>query len=64
MWKEGMGEELVTSISYSYYFLTEFIYPNDVLQRHYMEFVYENDILMRNWAEFTYTKLAKTEKSP
>ena len=27
---------------------TEYIYPYDVLQRHYVEFVYENDILMRN----------------
>ena len=54
-----VGEGEVISISYSYYVATEYIYPYDVLQGHYVEFVYENDILMRNWAEFIYTKLTK-----
>ena len=52
--EEGVG--VVTSISYSYYILTEYIYPYDVLQRNYVVFVYNNDILMRNWVEFIYTK--------
>ena len=55
----GGGGEWFTSISDSYYVLTEYIYPYHVLQRHYVEFVYESDILMRNWVEFIYTKLAK-----
>ena len=48
-------------ISYSYYVLTEFIYPYDVLLRHYVKFVYVNDVLMRNWAKFIYARLAKKE---
>ena len=42
------GREVFTSISYSYDILMEYIYPHDVLQRHYVGFVYDNDILMRN----------------
>ena len=34
------GGGVFTSISYGYYFLTEYIYPYDVLQQHYVEFVY------------------------
>ena len=48
-------------ISYSYYVLTEYIYPYDVLLRHYVEFVYGNDVLMRKSAEFIYARLAKKE---
>ena len=43
----GGGGGLVTAISYSYYFLMGYIYPYDVLQRHYVEFVHEIDILIR-----------------
>ena len=59
----GGGErEVFTSISYSYYILMEYIYPHDVLQRHYVGFAFDNDILMRNWAEFIYKKLANEKK--
>ena len=44
------------------YVFTEYIYPYDVLQRHYVEFVYETDILMRIWAEIIYRKFAKKKK--
>ena len=38
----------VTSVFYSYFVLTEYIYSYDVVRLYYVKFVYENDILMRN----------------